>query len=43
MEASMTLQKTPRASFFNGPFARYAKFRVRMRRECRERFPRHCR
>ena len=25
----------------HGPFARYAKLRVRMRRECRERFPRH--
>ena len=25
----------------NGPLARYAKLRVRMRRECRERFPRH--
>ena len=24
----------------NGPLARYAKLRVRMRRECRERFPR---
>ena len=24
-----------------GPLARYAKLRVRMRRECRERFPRH--
>ena len=29
--------------FVNGPLARYAKLRVRMRRECRERFPRHCR
>ena len=25
----------------HGPLARYAKLRVRMRRECRERFPRH--
>ena len=25
----------------NGPLTRYAKLRVRMRRECRERFPRH--
>ena len=25
----------------NGPLARLAKSRVRMRRECRERFPRH--
>ena len=25
----------------NGPLARYAKSRVRMRWECRERFPRH--
>ena len=25
----------------NGPLARYVKLRVRMRRECRERFPRH--
>ena len=25
----------------NGPLARYTKLRVRMRRECRERFPRH--
>ena len=25
----------------HGPLARYVKFRVRMRRECRERFPRH--
>ena len=25
----------------HGPLARYAKSRVRMRRECRERFPRH--
>ena len=25
----------------NGPLARYAKLRMRMRRECRERFPRH--
>ena len=28
-------------SHVNGPLARYAKLRVRMRRECRERFPRH--
>ena len=28
-------------SFTHGPLARYAKLRVRMRRECRERFPRH--
>ena len=26
---------------FHGPLARYVKLRVRMRRECRERFPRH--
>ena len=26
---------------YNGPLARYVKLRVRMRRECRERFPRH--
>ena len=26
----------------DGPLARYAILRVRMRRECRERFPRHC-
>ena len=26
----------------NGPLARYIKLRVRKRRECRERFPRHC-
>ena len=26
---------------YHGPLARYAKSRVRMRRECRERFPRH--
>ena len=26
---------------WDGPLARYAKLRVRMRRECRERFPRH--
>ena len=26
---------------FHGSLARYAKLRVRMRRECRERFPRH--
>ena len=26
---------------YHGPLARYAKLRVRMRRECRERFPRH--
>ena len=25
----------------NGPLTRYVKLRVRMRRECRERFPRH--
>ena len=25
----------------HGPLARYAKLRVRMRRECRERFPHH--
>ena len=25
----------------HGPLARYAKLRVRMRRECRKRFPRH--
>ena len=25
----------------HGPLARYAKLRLRMRRECRERFPRH--
>ena len=25
----------------NGPLAKYVKLRVRMRRECRERFPRH--
>ena len=25
----------------HGPLARYVKLRVRMRRECRERFPRH--
>ena len=25
----------------NGPFVRYAKLQVRMRGECRERFPRH--
>ena len=25
----------------NGPLARYVKLRVRMRRECRESFPRH--
>ena len=25
----------------HGPLARYAKLRMRMRRECRERFPRH--
>ena len=25
----------------HGPLARYTKLRVRMRRECRERFPRH--
>ena len=30
--------RAPRA---NGPLARYIKLRVRMRRECRERFPRH--
>ena len=28
-------------SYLNGPLARYQKLRVRMRRECRERFPRH--
>ena len=28
-------------SIKHGPLARYAKLRVRMRRECRERFPRH--
>ena len=27
--------------FWHGPLARYVKLRVRMRRECRERFPRH--
>ena len=27
--------------YCNGPLARYVKLRVRMRRECRERFPRH--
>ena len=27
--------------FVHGPLARYANLRVRMRRECRERFPRH--
>ena len=27
--------------FSHGPLARYVKLRVRMRRECRERFPRH--
>ena len=26
---------------WHGPLARYVKLRVRMRRECRERFPRH--
>ena len=28
-------------NLIHGPLARYAKLRVRMRRECRERFPRH--
>ena len=28
---------------YNGPLARYVKLRVRMRRECLERFPRHYR
>ena len=28
-------------SAVHGPLARYVKLRVRMRRECRERFPRH--
>ena len=30
-----------RVDISHGPFARYVKLRVRMRRECRERFPRH--
>ena len=28
-------------SYTHGPLARYGNLRVRMRRECRERFPRH--
>ena len=28
-------------SYWHGPLTRYLKLRVRMRRECRERFPRH--
>ena len=28
---------------YHRPLARYVKLRVRMRRECRERLPRHCR
>ena len=27
--------------YLHGPLARYVKSRVRMRRECRKRFPRH--
>ena len=31
----------PSGQLLHGPLARYVKLRVRMRRECRERFPRH--
>ena len=31
----------PSQTTYHGPLARYAKFRVRMRRECRERSPRY--
>ena len=38
---SAMVQVMTRQAISQGPFTRYVKLRMRMRRECRERFPRH--
>ena len=40
-DVSATLSDIHNIILYHGPLARYVKLRVRMRRECRERFPRH--
>ena len=41
MDHCFTLIRLVTQILLHGPLTRYVKLRVRMRRECRERFPRH--